>query len=204
MATDPRIPTNATDIAVLQSRQNHMIDPALGLHSLRGGIYDADSDNLALVSGTVIFTRLPSPSEPKTISHIEAHVGQTASATVTDHRLGLYKTSGTNLVRLGVSGASTTLLATDEIAVAAALATPVIVNPADVLWAAVLSVATTAGTLVGKTLASIGAATAAPAATSHPIRAYTLAAQTALDATEAISGMTASYNIPWLFARYQV
>ena len=60
----------------------------------------------------------------------------------------------------------------------------------------------TRGTLCGVTLAGIGAATEAPATSSHPVRAYTLAAQTALDATEAISGMTAVSNIPWAFARY--
>lgn len=202
MATDVRIPDLVDRMLEAESQKDHLIQPALGLHSLPGGIYGANTDNLALVSGRVVFARLPSPPTAKVITHIEAHVGQTESATETDQRLGLYRTDGTNLIRLGQSAASTTLLETDDIAVSAALSTEVLVDPDWTLWAAILSVASTAGTLVGFALAGIGAATEAPATTSHPIRAYTLGSQTALDATEAISGMTATSNIPWLFARY--
>lgn len=203
MATDARIPALEVRAQEIESKAGILLDEDLGLHTLPMGFYGANSDNIALASGTVLFARLPPPPGVKTISHIHAHVGQTESATETDQSLGLYRKEGANLVRLGVSGASTTLFEVDDDPVNAELGTPVVVGPSDELWAAVLSVATTAGTLVGFALTGVGAATTKPATTSHPIRAYTLAAQTALDATEAISGMTAVGYIPWLFAQYE-
>lgn len=204
MSNDPRITANVAAIDALEAYDFALVDRSLGLCSLPQGLYSANSDNLTLTDGAVLFVRLPSPVEPKLVTHMEVHVGQTESATETDQRLGLYRKQGTNLVRLGLSGASTTLLETDDVNASAELGTHVWVGPNDELWGAVMSDASTAGTLVGLTLAGIGAATETPSTTSHPVRAYTLAGQNALDASEAISGLTISRSIPWMFARFAV
>lgn len=186
------------------SSMNHHRDYSLGYCTLAGGFYAANTDNLALTSGTVIFSRLEPVRHSFTFNNFVIHVGQTESATETDQRIGLYTSDGTTMTRVAITAASTTLLETDDIRVASPLASSAeyTLVPGVTYWVAIISVATTAGTVVGLARTGIGAATETAAATEFPTPAYTLGSQTALDATEAISGMTASWNVPLVYLTY--
>lgn len=193
--------THRVQVGSQDSKLSHLRDYTKGLSTLPNGYYDCNSDLVTLTSGTVIFAKLEPVINTIDVDTISLIVGQTESATETDQRVGIYSFNGTTFTRVGISGASTAMLETDDTLVANTLASgPFTLSPGTNYWAAVLSVASTAGTLVGFAPTGIGAATPAPSALEHPVPAYTLAGQTALDATEAVSGMTASYIIPWMFA----
>ncbi len=113
---------------------------------------------------------------------------------ITDVRVGIYTTDGTTLTRVAVSalaasGVMDTANTRYEVPVVPAT---VILNPGQVYYVAYLSVATTAGSLQGWVEATN---IVSPVAADGPPPMYTLAGQTALDATEAISGLTASWDL---------
>lgn len=179
-----------------ESDLRHFSDTSLGPRTIPYHL--CNSDLVTLTSGTVIFAKLEPVTTTTTVDTLTVVTGQTESATETDQRLGLYSSDGTTLTRIDQSAASTTLLDTDDTVVTAALAGGnTDLSPGTDYYVAILSVASTAGTLVGWTPVGIGAATPALAATHAPLNAYTLGSQTALDATEAISGATASAIIPF-------
>lgn len=179
-----------------ESGVRHLSTPSLGPRTI--SYHLCNTDNLALTDGTVVFAKLEPVEVATAVDTLTVVTGQTPSATETDQRLGLYSSDGTTMTRIDQSAASTTLLDTDDTVVTAALAAGnTTLSPGTDYYVAILSDATTAGTLVGWSPIGIGAATPALAATHAPLNAYTLASQTALDATEAISGLTASAIIPF-------
>lgn len=107
---------------------------------------------------------------------------------------GLYTTDGTTLTQVATTAeTSSGLLDTANTRYAQALVpATVIVNPGQVYYVAILVNAGTAGTNQGWVKASnVVARVAADGA--PPM--YTLAAQTSLPATQAISGLTAAYDL---------
>ena len=192
--------THRVQIGSNDRKLSHLRNYSLGLSTLPDGYYSCNSDLVTLVSGTVIFAKLEPVLSTMSVDTISLIVGQTESGTETDQRVGIYSFDGTTFTRVGISGASTAMLETDDTLVPNTLASgPFTLSPGTDYWAAIISVATTAGTLVGFAAPKIGAATPPPSILEHPVPAYTLASQTALDATEAVSGMTASFTIPYMF-----
>lgn len=113
---------------------------------------------------------------------------------ITDVRVGIYTTDGTTLTRVAVSalaasGVMDTANTRYEVALVPAT---VILNPGQVYYVAYLVVAGTPGNLEGWVEATN---VVSPVVADGPPPMYTLASQTALDATEAISGLTASWDL---------
>lgn len=195
-------------LAVSTAVNHHAPDQTLGVCTIPDGFYGCNTDQVTLTSGTVIFAKLPPIYRPIVADTFYTHVGATESASETDQRLGLYTSDGTTFTRVALTAASTTLLETDDVQVSGALTTngtdaaSYTLVPGVEYWAAILSVATTAGSVIGRGLNGIGVTTTTtetPTAATVPILAKTLAGQTALDATEAISGTTSSWIVPYIF-----
>lgn len=188
---------------------NHLLSDEAQLCTVPGGFYGCNTDTVTLTSGTVIFAKFPPLARPLTIAGLYTHTGATESATETDQRLGVYSSNGTTLTRVCLTAASTTLLETDDVQSGGNVttdgtnATTVTLVPGVEYWGAILSVATTAGTVNGLDFEGIGVTTQTtetPTAAVMAAPAKTLAGQTALDATEAISGTTASFIVPYIVA----
>ena len=114
---------------------------------------------------------------------------------ITKTTVGIYTTDGTTLTRVAQNTANLTsgLLDTNTTAYYQAPApATVTLYPGVVYYIGVLVDADTAGTLFGlDRVANVPAATA----TYYPVPMYTLAGQTDLDATEAISGLTGVFDL---------
>lgn len=114
---------------------------------------------------------------------------------ITDVRCGIYTTDGTTLTRaavsaLAASGVADTANTRYEVPLVPAT---VVLNPGQVYYVAYLVVAgVSAGTLQGWVEATN---VVSPVAADGPPPMYTLAGQTALDATEAVSGLTAEWDL---------
>lgn len=156
-----------------------------------------NSASCTTTSGTVKFVRIR-PKSHVTAAKIVSFSG-TAIATITNSYVGLYTSDGTTMTRVAVNATNTTsgLWDTNNTAYRQALnPATVVLEPGIDYFVAMLVVATTGGTHFGFVKTSN---TPAVAATEVAPPMYTLAGQTALDATEAISGMTAAYDlVPWV------
>lgn len=113
---------------------------------------------------------------------------------ITKIAAALYTTDGTTLTRVD-AGADTTsgLLDTNNTRYEYALTLgTVVLNPGQVYYVGIIVDASTPGTMQGYVKP---ASIVTPTAEETPPPVYTLAAQTALDATEAISGLTAVWDL---------
>jgi hypothetical protein len=146
----------------------------------------------ATTSGTARFMRVV-PRSRITAGKVVSMSGSTAVATITATKVGLYTTDGTTLTRVAVSTTNLTsgLWDTTNTRYAQAFSAGVVLQPGQVYYVGLLVVATTAGTFQGfaKTANVVN-----PTSADVPVPMYTLAGQTDLDATEAISGLTAAYD----------
>lgn len=202
-------PMFTTQVGAAYTPANHLLSET-AVSTVPGGFWGCNTDTVSLTSGTVIFAKFPFIHRPITVAGLYTHVGATESGTETDQRLGLYSSDGTTLTRIGLTAASTTLLETDDVQVGGNFttngtdATTVTMVPGTEYWGAIISVATTPGTVIGLDLEGIGVTTQTTETPTVAVLATaparTLAAQTALDASEAISGTTASLIIPYIVA----
>lgn len=159
--------------------------------------YQINSASCTTTDGTAKFVRI----RPKT--HITAakvvSFSGTACATITATKVALYTSDGTTLTRVAINSTNTTsgLWDTNNTAYRQALnPATVVLEPGADYFVGMLVDAGTAGTHFGWVKTSN---TPAVAATEVLPPMYTLAAQTDLDATEAISGLTAAYDlVPWV------
>lgn len=154
---------------------------------------DINSVAIASTDNTAMYIRLV-PRFKTTAAKVVIRSGSTAAATITATKVALYSTDGTTLTRLAINTTNTTsgLLDSTNTRYAQALNPATnIVYPGVVYYVGVLVDATTAGTTQGwaKTASVVD-----PTAADAPPFMYTLAAQTDLDATEAIAGLTAVYT----------
>ena len=107
---------------------------------------------------------------------------------------GIYTTDGTTLTRVAKTADTTSgLLDSNNTRYEADLVpATVVLNPGQVYYVAILVDADTPGTMQGFVEA---ANLVSETAEEGPPPMYTLAGQTALDATEAISGLTAAWDL---------
>jgi hypothetical protein len=127
-------------------------------------------------------------------------VAGTAIATITGSFVGLYTTDGTTLTRVAVNATNTSsgLWDTNNTAYRQALSPATnVLYPGQTYFVGMLVNATTAGTHAGYAKPSNMPALATTELGSPPM--YTLATQTSLPTSQAISGLTAAYDlVPWV------
>lgn len=156
-----------------------------------------NSASCTTTSGTAKFIRIR-PKSHVTAAKVVSFSG-TAIATITNSYVGLYTSDGTTLTRVAVNATNTTsgLWDTANTAYRQALSpATTVLEPGIDYYVGMLVVATTPGSHFGFVKTTN---TPAVAATEVNPPMYTIAGQTALDATEAISGLTAVYDlIPWV------
>lgn len=191
------------NVEVHNQIESTLMDPDLGVSTLPRGFYDINTD-IVPSTGVAHFVKLQPVYTATAVDTFAIHTGATADNTITFSRCGLYTTDGTTLTRVALSAADATCGATASVRdtwtiVGESPATYTLQPNTDYYWA-FLWTATTAPSIYGMGLSPGGAAVGAPTATQHPSRCYTIAAQTALDATETISGLTASFVIPYVHA----
>jgi hypothetical protein len=154
---------------------------------------DINTVAVASTDGTAMFVRLV-PRQKTTAAKVVVRSGSTAAGTITKTVCGLYTTDGTTLTRVAASTTNLTssfLDSTNTRYAQALTAATNIVYPGTVYYVGLLVDATTAPTYQGwaKTANVVD-----PTAADAPPFMYTIAGQTDLDATEAISGLTAVYT----------
>lgn len=190
-AVPQKFEASSGDAALGISPFGSLLDDATGAFNypftLINSVAVASTDNQAR------YIRLV-PSTKLTAAKVVIRSGSTAAGTITATKVALYESDGTTLTRLAINTTNTTSGLLDSIntryAQALNPATNVLI-PGKVYYIGVLVDATTAGTVQGwaKTSNVVD-----PTADDGPAPMYTLAAQTDLDTTEAISGLTAAYT----------
>lgn len=190
------VEVTAGDNSLTAAPVGSLVDPALAAMN-----FPYNQINSVAVTGgdnVAIFVRVV-PQAKLTAAKIVTNSGGTAAGTITKTVVGLYTTDGTTLTRVAASTTNLTSGLWDgtntRYAQALNPATTVL-NPGQVYYVGLLTDATTANTFQGYVKT---ANVVVPTTAEAPAGKYTLAAQTDLDATEAISGLTAGYDlIPWV------
>jgi hypothetical protein len=190
------VDVNAGDNSSAAGSLSSLVDPALAAmnfpYNQINSIAVTGGDNVA------IFVRVI-PQAKITAAKIVTNSGSTAAATITKTVVGLYTTNGTTLTRVAASTTNLTsgLWDTTNTRYAQALVpATTVLNPGQVYYVGLLTDATTANVFQGY---SKTANVVVPTTAEAPPAKYTLAAQTDLDATEAISGLTAGFDlVPWV------
>ena len=160
-----------------------------------GGAYNSQS--ATTTSQTLKFVHLRPHYELDVTKALS--VSGTAIATITKSSVGLYSSDGTTLTKLAENSTNTTsgLWDTANTFYAQAIAsTPIRLDPNVSYYVAMLVNATTPGTHGG-----FVKVTNQPdfSNTYGKVPMYTLASQTSLPSSQAISGLTAAYNlVPWV------
>lgn len=188
----------ATQDVTVFSHDQRFKDYSLGYSSLPRGVYDVNYD-YALTSGTVVFARIEPVVESFETNTLVVHFGNTADNSITTSKGGLYTSDGTTLTRVATSANDVSAGATADTRDAYTLSAAYTMTPGTEYWGAIIVVATTAPSVLSLSPTNFPVSGGiSPAATENPALAKTLGSQTDLDATEAISGTTATWVVPYM------